>query len=282
MIKTNIQWCTYTHNFWSGCHKVSAGCKFCYMHRILDGKSINPNIVIKSNTFTDPLYEFKPQLIFTCSMSDFFIEEADQWREEAWDVIRKTPQHTWLILTKRPERIEACLPHDWGTGYPNVWLGVTVENNDSLFRLSLLAKIPAKLRFVSAEPLLETVDFTMLINNERPIDAFQWIILGGESGNNYGKYRYRECREKWIYDTLYPLKELDKYIFVKQVGTYVAINDPKQKEKQNNHGSIRKFWNRLIQIQQTPPWRDAETNGMSKAKWREYNVVKTGQFELEL
>lgn len=215
-------------------------------------------------------------------MSDFFIEEADKWRPEAWEIISLTPQHTWLILTKRPERIKDCLPPDWGNGYPNVWLGVTVENNESLFRLSLLAKIPAKLRFVSAEPLLETVDFTTMIDNERPIDAFQWIIVGGESGKDFGKHRYRECRERWIYDTIYPLKELDKYIFVKQVGTYVAKNDPKQKEKQNNHGSIRKYWNRLIQIQQTPPWRDAETNGMSKAEWRQYTIIKSGQYELEL
>ncbi|MCE2683519.1 MAG: phage Gp37/Gp68 family protein [Cryomorphaceae bacterium] len=248
MIKSKIGWTDSTHNFWEGCHKVSAGCKFCYMHRIQDGKKIDPNVVVKFDGFRKPLKWEGQKLIFTCSMSDFFIEEADEWRPEAWEIISLTPQHTWLILTKRPERIKDCLPPDWGNGYPNVWLGVSVEDNKSLHRLETMGEIPAKLRFVSAEPLLETVDFMKVLDGNRPIDKFEWIIIGGESGNDYGKHKYRECRERWIYDTLKPLYELGKYIFVKQVGAFVAKNDPKQIIGQDQHGSVKRFWHESIQI----------------------------------
>jgi len=251
------------------------------MHRIQDGKKIDPNVVIKSKSFWAPMIEERPQLIFTCSMSDFFIEEADEWREEAWKVISLTPQHTWLILTKRPERIKDCLPADWGNGYPNVWLGVSVEDNDAFHRIEKLSKIPAKLRFVSAEPLLETVDFTKEIDGKRPIDKFEWIIIGGESGNDTGKYRYRECRERWIYDTLKPLYELGKYIFVKQVGTFIAKNDPKQIIGQDQHGSVKRFWHESIQIQQTPPWKNPQTNGMSKKEYFNYLKMERKQLSFD-
>ncbi len=277
MIKSKIEWTDSTHNFWSGCHKVSAGCKFCYMHRIQDGKKIDPNVVVKFDGFRKPLGWAGQKLIFTCSMSDFFIEEADKWRPEAWEIISLTPQHTWLILTKRPERIKDCLPPDWGNGYPNVWLGVSVEDNKSLHRLETLGEIPAKLRFVSAEPLLETVDFTKEIDGKRPIDKFEWIIIGGESGNDSGKYRYRECRERWILDTLKPLYDLGKYIFVKQVGTFVAKNDPKQVKKQNKHGDKKHLWNEAIRIQQTPPWKNPQTNGMSKKECIKFLKLQSRQ-----
>jgi protein gp37 len=236
------------------------------MFRIEEGKEIDPTEVRKGSDFRKPLTFKKPELIFTCSMSDFFIEDADQWRPEAWEIIKDTPQHTWLILTKRPERIKDCLPPDWGDGYPNVWLGVSVENNKNLHRLSTLAEIPCKLRFVSAEPLLETVDFTQKIEGKTPIESFEWVILGGESGNDYGKYRYSECREKWIYETFAPLLQMGKYVFVKQVGTFVSKNDPKQKGKHDRHGTYMNLWSKAIQIQEVPPWKLLETNGFSKVQ----------------
>lgn len=238
------------------------------MYRIEDKKKIDPTEVRKGSDFREPLASKfkKPELIFTCSMSDFFIDDADQWRPEAWEIIKDTPQHTWLILTKRPERIKDCLPPDWGDGYPNVWLGISVENNKNLHRLNSLAEIPCKLRFISAEPLLETIDFTQEIDGKTPIDAFEWIILGGESGDDYGKYRYRECREKWIYETFAPLLQMGKYIFVKQVGTFVSKNDPKQKGRQDRHGTYMDLWSKVIQIQEVPPWKTLETNGFSKVQ----------------
>ncbi len=91
---TGIQWTEATWNPWRGCHKVSAGCKHCYMFREQIRYGSDPNQVLRSKTtFYDPLKWQEPKRIFTCSWSDWFIEEADPWRAEAWDIIRKTPQH---------------------------------------------------------------------------------------------------------------------------------------------------------------------------------------------
>src|SRR5207249_2293856 len=101
--------------------------------------------------FEDPLKWKEPELIFTCSISDFFIEEADPWREEVWEIIRKTPQHTYQILTKRPERISDHLPSNWGDGWSNVWLGTSVELQKYLTRADILMDIPAKIHWLSCE-----------------------------------------------------------------------------------------------------------------------------------
>ena len=184
-------------------------------------------------------------------MSDFFIEEADQWREEAWDIIRKTSHHTWLILTKRPERIKACLPDDWGDGYPNVWLGTTAGVQSSLIRAEELAKIPAKVRFISAEPILEEMDFLVRNNDgERIIDAFHWVILGGESGNNTGKHLYRPSQIEWYEKAIVDLKtQTDVAVFMKQLGTHLS------KElhfKKDRHGGKIENWPEHMQIREFP------------------------------
>ncbi|MDP9961663.1 DUF5131 family protein [Chryseobacterium lathyri] len=130
MEKTKIQWTEATWNPWHGCKKVSPGCKFCYMYRDKDRYGQDPTMVLKSKmTFKQPLKWKDPQLIFTCSWSDWFIEEADAWRNEAWGIIRKTPQHTYQILTKRPERIKDNLP-DCFNELNNVLIGVSVESQE--------------------------------------------------------------------------------------------------------------------------------------------------------
>lgn len=124
-------------------------------------------------TFYSPLKWKDPTLIFTCSWSDFFIEEADAWRADAWEVIRATPQHTYQILTKRPERMAQNLPDKWP--WSNVWLGVSIENPRFYWRASLLRAVPAYLRFLSLEPLLTAMP-------DVPLEGISWVIVGGESG----------------------------------------------------------------------------------------------------
>ncbi len=114
--------------------------------------------------------------IFSCSMSDFFHVGADQWRAEAWDVIRACPDLIWQILTKRHDRIADHLPSDWGDGWPNVWLGITVERQDRMARLDTLLQIPAVVRWVSAEPLLGPLDFCGRLGPNK----VQWVIDGCE------------------------------------------------------------------------------------------------------
>jgi protein gp37 len=124
-------------------------------------------------------------------MSDFFHGGADPWREEAWDVIRRCRNLDWLVLTKRPELMPDRLPPDWGDGWPHVWLGVTCGVMASLPRLELLRKVPATVRFISAEPLLEAIDFS------GHLDGFSWVITGCESA---GVGKRRPMAVNWVRD----------------------------------------------------------------------------------
>jgi protein gp37 len=175
---TGIAWTKRTWNPWYGCHKISQGCMNCYMYRQAKQYGHAPYKVVRSKTtFKAPLRWAKKatarELVFSCSWSDWFIEEADEWRPEAWGIIRKTPNLTYQLLTKRPERIAGHLPSDWGAGYENVWLGVTVESQQYATRMNIPRAIPAKLRWVSAEPLLGPLKLNL--------DGYTWIVTGGES-----------------------------------------------------------------------------------------------------
>lgn len=181
-----IEWTDATWNPWHGCHKISPGCKNCYMFRDKKRYGQNPDVVVRSKTLFDaPLKWKEPRLIFTCSWSDWFIEEADAWREEAWDIIRRTPQHTYQILTKRADRMEGRVPNP---PLPNVWLGVSVENQRYADeRIPLLLKTPAAVRFLSVEPLLGPVDLYRFmpwtdIRDRHFNTGIDWVIAGGESG----------------------------------------------------------------------------------------------------
>jgi protein gp37 len=205
---TAIEWTDATWNPWQGCTKVSPACKFCYMYRDKLRYGQDPATVIRSSraTFRKPLARTQDgawrwpdgDLVFTCSWSDWFHEDADAWRDEAWEVIRQRPGLVFQILTKRPERIEAHLPADWNGGWPNVWLGVTVEDQQRAEeRLPALWRVPAAVRFVSIEPLLGPVDLRTV---KAPLDTYplvvdylhvepdgtpgglDWVITGGESG----------------------------------------------------------------------------------------------------
>ena len=190
---TGIEWTDATWNPWRGCRKVSAGCAHCYMYREQARYGRDPKVVVRAKpaTFNAPLRWRTPKRVFTCSWSDFFIEEADEWRDEAWHIIRATPHLTYQILTKRPERIAAHLPADWGEeGYPNVWLGVSGEDIAHIEeRAPYLVGIPIATRFLSAEPWLETNPRSLLhpagdslVFYVGTLGVFDWVILGGESG----------------------------------------------------------------------------------------------------
>lgn len=178
MEKTKISWTDYTWNPWRGCRKVSAGCTNCYMFRDQKRYGKDPLEIVRAAppTFNKPLSIKEPSKIFTCSWSDFFIEEADEWRDEAWEIIKSTPQHTYQILTKRPERIDPSFE------FPdNVWLGVTVEGQKTESRLPILSGCKAKVKFISYEPALEIMDFSAAFRYSK----IDWVIAGGESGPGY-------------------------------------------------------------------------------------------------
>jgi protein gp37 len=182
---SQIEWTEATWNPWHGCRKVSPGCAHCYMYRDKNRYGQDPSQIVRGKTtFWLPVKWKEPRVIFTCSWSDFFIEEADQWRAEAWDVIRSTPHHTYQVLTKRPERIGSHVPEDWPL--PNVWLGVSVENPRFYWRIRVLREIPAIVRFLSLEPLLAAMP-------DLPLGGISWVIVGGESGP-----QCRPMRNEWV------------------------------------------------------------------------------------
>lgn len=217
---SSIQWTDHTWNPWHGCVKVSDGCKYCYMYRDKERYGQDPTKVIRSakSTFNKPMFWKDPTLVFTCSWSDFFIEDADQWRKDAWDIIKATPHLTYQILTKRPERILECLPDDWGVGYDNVWIGVSCENQEMFdLRVPILKTIPAKVLFISFEPLIGPIEIS-----GADISGIGWAIVGGESGNENGKYKYRKCEISWISSILTMCVMYNVPVFMKQMGTYLA------------------------------------------------------------
>jgi protein gp37 len=184
------EWQFETWNPFVGCRKISPGCAHCYMFRDQAKYGRDPAQIRRTGdkTFHAPLRYPQPRLILTCSWSDFFIEEGDAWRDEVWDVIRRTPQHIYIVLTKRPERIAQSLPPDWGAGWTQVWLGVTTENQKSADkRLPLLLEIPAALPWVCVEPLLGPLDLRTYMQ------GINWVITGAESGP-----QARPLDENWV------------------------------------------------------------------------------------
>ena len=197
MDNSNIAWTDGTWNPWLGCDKVGPECENCYIDRTPPlrrrkkekGLEAFGNVSRTETSWNEPLKvqrraaEFVAQhgrryRFFTCSLSDFFHRKADKWRPEAWEIIRRCPDVDFLILTKRAHRIAECLPADWGTGYPNVWLGVSIGMMETAHRADKLRKIPAVVRFISAEPLLGSLAGLNL-------DEIHWLIAGGESGDSY-------------------------------------------------------------------------------------------------
>jgi len=189
MENSNIAWTHNTQNFWLGCDKIAPECAHCYIGRVLQRQGREPwGQLYRTKTWSNPAkWQREAEAkgiclrVFTNSLSDFFHAGADEWRDEAWDIIRQTPNLVWLILTKRPELIASRLPKDWGEGYANVWLGTSVGCNKTVNKMDALRKIPVHpkaVRFVSCEPLLE--DIAERIN----LDGFGWVIVGGESGSS--------------------------------------------------------------------------------------------------
>lgn len=254
---SNIQWTDATWNIARGCTKVDEDCKFCYMYRdSMDNTRYNPLNVVRTKTVFDFPLKYKetkskvwngPPLIFTSSLTDFFHPDIDSYRAEAWDIIRKCPHLTFQILTKRPERIEDCLPLDWGSGYDNVWLGTSVGNNLGIKRAWDLLKfgLKAKVFFISLEPLWSAIDLNdaeLILKNWRDTITIgqyvDWVIIGGESGNENGKYHYRPCKLEWIKNIVDQCKQAGVPVFVKQLGTHLA----KELKLSDRHaGNIEEF-----------------------------------------
>lgn len=191
--KTIIAWTDHTWNLAWGCTKISPGCTHCYAdtlssrygHDVWGPKA--PRRTFGDKHWREPLkWNAKAQAeggvhrVFCSSMCDNFEDHATiaAEREKLWPLVRSTPHLHWQLLTKRADRIADNLPADWGHGYANVWLGVSIENNDYAWRADCLRQIPAAVRFVSYEPALGPLD-------KLDLTGIDWLIVGGESGPGY-------------------------------------------------------------------------------------------------
>ncbi len=243
---SKIQWTDATWNVARGCTKVDQDCKYCYMYRQSKLYGYDAMDVVRTKTvFNMPLKLKEPSLIFTSSLTDFFHPSIDSYRHEAWDIIRKCPQHTFQILTKRPERILENLPADWGTGWDNVWIGTSVGSPKGMQRIFDLLEIPTKVRFISFEPLHERISLDHI-----DLSKIDWAIIGGESGNNTGKYRYRPCQLEWIEKLINDLSPTTQ-VFVKQLGTYLS----KELKLKDRHGGDISEFPEHLQIREMPVQR---------------------------
>ena len=177
--KSTIEWTEMTWNPVTGCTKVSQGCKNCYANRMaLRLKAMGANRY--RNGFTPTIHEDlvdlpkkwrKPRTIFVNSMSDLFHEDIPvSFIKRVFATMAACPQHTFQVLTKRSKRLRKLGPIlIWPS---NVWMGVSVENSDVVFRVDDLASVPAKVRFLSCEPLIGPLD-------NLPLENIHWVIVGG-------------------------------------------------------------------------------------------------------
>lgn len=194
---SKIEWTDHTFNPWVGCTKVSPACDHCYAEgwakrtghpELWAGErrrtsAANWQGPRKWNRAAEGAIAQRRPRVFCASLADVFDNQIpERWRDDLWHLIDQTPHLDWLLLTKRPQNIAKMLPTPaigapaWGDGWPNVWLGTTVESQEEADRrIPHLQAVPAAVRFLSCEPLLEPVH----LRDRRGID---WVICGGESG----------------------------------------------------------------------------------------------------
>lgn len=238
--QSKIEWTEQTWNPTTGCTKVSPGCKHCYAEVMAkrlqamgtSGYENGFDLSLMPNRLIQPLERQKPTMYFVNSMSDLFHEDIPEtYLDEVFDVIRKTPQHTYQVLTKRSERMSHYFE---STHLPeNVWLGVTVEDKQyGLPRIDDLRKVKVKIRFLSVEPLLEdlgTID----------LRGIHWVIVGGESGA-----KARPMKEEWIDNVYAQCQAYRVAFFFKQWGGW-GSDGKRRAKKANGRSYLGKTWDEM-------------------------------------
>lgn len=241
--QTTIEWTEQTWNPASGCNKVSPGCNNCYaevMARRLKaiGASGYENgfmLTLHPNRLIEPLRRKIPTVYFVNSMSDMFHAKIpDLFIKQVFDIIRKSPQHVFQVLTKRVDRMIKFfnsyeLP-------PNAWIGVTVENKKhGTPRIDKLRQIRANVRFLSIEPLLEDL-------GELNLTDIHWVIVGGESGP-----KARPMKEEWALNIKRQCEEQRVAFFFKQWGGW-GVDGVKRAKKHNGRLLLGKTWDEVPRL----------------------------------
>lgn len=214
-ISSKIEWTESTWNPITGCTKCSAGCEHCYAATMAKRLKAMGNVrykngfqvTVHNDLITKPLEWKKPKMIFVNSMSDIFHEAVDdQTVLSLFETMNKAKWHTFQVLTKRSNRlIELSNRINWT---PNIWMGVSVENIKSVYRIDQLKQCGAAVKFISAEPLLESI-------SSIDIEGIDWLIVGGESGAYC-----RPMEAEWVRDLRDKAKEHNVAFFFKQWGGF--------------------------------------------------------------
>ncbi len=208
-------------NPWHGCLKKSEGCQNCYMYFLDKVRHQNgQNIYKVKNNFDYPLqrdkagqYKVKSgEQLRVCMTSDFFLEEADKWRPEAWKIIKQRPDVVFFLLTKRPERVAQCLPPDWNGGWENVFFNVTCENQARADeRIPILFALPFKHKGIMVAPFIGKVSIAPYLKK----GIIEQVICGGE---NYDGSRPLEY--SWVLDLYHECVTADVTFCFIETGTY--------------------------------------------------------------
>lgn len=211
-------------NPWHGCTKYSEGCRNCYVYRRDQRIGKDASLVTKTKDYDLPMRmdrsrRFKVPAgshLYCCMTSDFFLDKADPWRKEVWDMIRLRNDLCITIITKRVERVRSCLPPDWGDGWEHVTLCVTMENQQEADRrLPLLIGLPFRHKEIICEPILGPIRFSL------PLTRIEQVTVGGESGEEA-----RPCNYDWVLSIRKQCISQQVSFFFKQTG-YRFIKDGK-------------------------------------------------------
>lgn len=241
----NIQEEAVAWNPWHGCHKCSEGCANCFVYQMdrrygrdttqVEKVKTNFNLPIKRDRQGN--YKYPAGTHFKlCFTSDFFIEEADAWRDECWDMIRQRKDCTFIVTTKRADRIYKCLPKDWGNGWDNVTLAVSAENQKMAdIRVRHLMAIPCRHRYVFLSPILEYVNLTELL----PYGLIERVCVGGESYSGA-----RPCEFGWVEQIFLDCQKYNTEFNFHQSGSVFIKDGVKY------GGTLKKQWERAAEEEQ--------------------------------
>jgi protein gp37 len=211
--RSHIEWTEMTWNPVTGCSKVSTGCKNCYAEKLakrLKAMGVERykngfKVTLQPDLLDVPFHWREPRTVFVNSMSDLFHEKVPlSYIKKVFDTMAKCPQHTFQILTKRSQRLSEVSPElPWPS---NIWMGVSVENEQVLHRIADLNTVPAAVRFLSCEPLIGPLD-------DMPLEGIHWVIVGGESGPGA-----RPMKREWVLSIHRQCKAAGLPFFFKQWG----------------------------------------------------------------
>lgn len=246
--KTGISWTDATWNIARGCSKKNEDCLYCYMMRDGERFKYDGKKVVKTKTvFNLPDRIESGKKVMVSSLTDIFHEDCDSFREEMYDVMRRNKDKIYQFITKRWERMDSQFPNDWGDGWDNVWLGCSAGSQDRYDEMMPhLKDARAKLKWVSLEPLHKPITNMRLLTDYK--DVLSFVVVGGESGNETGKYRYRECKIEWIESIVNQCIEANVPVFVKQLGTHLS----KSLNLKDRHGADIDEFPEQIKFQEFP------------------------------